>query len=252
MMEIERIRILGVPVDNIDMNASLDFIHQRIMNRKSPGYIVAINPEKVMVIRKDPFLQSFVEGAALLIADGVGVVLAGRFLFRKKLSRVTGVDLMDKLCDLAARNQYSIFLYGAKEDVNRQASEVLMAKYPKLRIAGRCHGYIKDADMPDLIERIKADDPDILFVALGSPKQEKWIQQYLSGLSVGICQGIGGTLDAVTGHVKRAPTYMQYCGLEWLYRLVKQPTRIRRQLNLLIFLWEMIKYKCIGPKQTNG
>lgn len=249
---IERIRILGVPVDVVDMSGAIAFVDMRIKTKQAPGYIVAINPEKVMVIRKDAFLQGFVEKASLLITDGIGVLIAGRFLLRKKMVRVTGVDLMEKLCELAEQKKYSIFLYGAKEEVNKEASEVLQCRFPDLRIAGRCNGYVDDTSMQELIKKINSVKPDILFVALGSPRQEKWIRTYLDGLDVGVCQGIGGTLDAITGHVKRAPRFFQNAGLEWLYRLAKQPARIGRQLNLVKFMWEVLKEKTRKNKYLAG
>ena len=159
--------------------------------------------------------------------------------------RVPGSELMPKLCELAARKGYGVFLFGSKEEVNQESAEKLVQRYPGLRIAGRANGYLKEEEMPKLVGRINASGAKILFVALGSPKQEQWIQKWLPQLDVGICQGIGGTLDTIVGTVKRAPPLFCRFGLEWFYRLITNPKRIRRQMVLPVFAWMVIKEKLL-------
>jgi N-acetylglucosaminyldiphosphoundecaprenol N-acetyl-beta-D-mannosaminyltransferase len=240
-----RTEVLGVPVDCITMDGALDFAERLIDDGSKGQYILAVNPEKVMVLRNNDALRKTFSGAAMLIPDGIGVVWAMRWLKGLNAFRVPGSELMPKLCELAARKGYGIFLFGSKEEVSRGAAEKLVQRYPGLRIAGRANGYLKEEEMPELIERINASGAEILFVALGSPKQEQWIQKWLPQLNVKICQGIGGTLDTIVGTVKRAPELFCRFGLEWFYRLITNPKRIRRQIVLPVFALRVLKEKIL-------
>jgi N-acetylglucosaminyldiphosphoundecaprenol N-acetyl-beta-D-mannosaminyltransferase len=243
MKQIERKRILGIPVDIVDMSQALTYIDHIIQSNEKDNYILAINAEKIIALQKDPFLKQMAENASLLVPDGIGAVLAVKLLYGIKISRVPGADLMQNICKEAARRGYRIFIYGAKEDVNKDAVERLKRTYPGLNIVGRCSGYISEEKMNELVNQINESGADILFVALGSPKQEKWMQDYLPRLNIKVCQGIGGTLDTIVGRVKRAPESFQKLGLEWLYRLLKEPRRIRRQLVLPVFVLKVFKEK---------
>jgi N-acetylglucosaminyldiphosphoundecaprenol N-acetyl-beta-D-mannosaminyltransferase len=238
---IERVRILGAPVDNVDMEGALSFVDEYVRNGKTGGYILAVNPEKVFVLRQRPLLKALFDRASLLVPDGIGVVLAVRLLYGRRTSRVPGADLMQNICRHAREKNYKIFVYGSKEEVNREAVARLRASFPGIRIVGRSDGYVSEDQMSHLLDSINKSEADILFVALGSPKQELWIDQYLSRLNVKICQGIGGTLDTLVGEVKRAPKIFRKAGLEWFYRLLSDPRRIRRQLVLPIFAIEVLK-----------
>jgi N-acetylglucosaminyldiphosphoundecaprenol N-acetyl-beta-D-mannosaminyltransferase len=147
---------------------------------------------------------------------------------------------MQAICAIAPERGYRIFVYGASEEVSADAVQKLRVRYPGINIVGRANGYVKEVDMPALVQRINALRPDILFVALGSPRQEEWLHRWLPELKVKVCQGIGGTLDTIVGRVKRAPAAWQRLGLEWLYRLVRQPSRIVRQAVLIRFVWDMV------------
>ncbi len=244
MIGIERKSILGVSVDMIDMNLAIAQINNLIKNNDKGNYIFAINAEKIIALQKDSFLKEMSEKATLLIPDGMGAVLAIRILYGIKVQRVPGVDLMHNICKEASKKGYKIFIYGAKEEVNREVVEKLYSIYPGINIVGRCNGYLSEEKMGDLVKKINESQADILFIALGSPKQEKWIQKYLPELtSVKICQGIGGTLDTIVGHVKRAPELLQKSALEWLYRLIKEPKRIRRQIIIPIFVLKILRAK---------
>lgn len=150
---------------------------------------------------------------------------------------------MQNICARSARKGHKLFIYGASEEVNKGAVAELERRYPGINIVGRANGYIKDEDMEGLVESINQSGADILFVALGSPRQERWMQAHLPNLRVKLCQGIGGTLDTITGRVARAPKAFQAVGLEWFYRLLKQPSRAKRQSKLLIFIWEVLLAK---------
>jgi N-acetylglucosaminyldiphosphoundecaprenol N-acetyl-beta-D-mannosaminyltransferase len=238
-----RTDVLGIPVDCVTMDGALDFAEHLTEGGSQGQYILAINPEKVMALLNDKALRETFQRAALLIPDGIGVVWAIRWLHGLKALRVPGAELMPRFCKMAARKGYGVFLFGSKEDVNREAAEKLQQKYPGLKIAGRANGYLNEEDMPGLIKQINASGAAILFVALGSPKQEQWIQKWCPELKVNICQGIGGTLDTIVGTVKRAPAVFCRLGLEWFYRLITNPQRIRRQIVLPLFAWRVIKEK---------
>jgi N-acetylglucosaminyldiphosphoundecaprenol N-acetyl-beta-D-mannosaminyltransferase len=240
---MNRVRILGVPVDCVNVTVALKNIEEIIAKGKSGHYIMAVNPEKVIAARKRPFLKKMFEQASFLLPDGIGVVMAMRMLHGIKNGRVAGADLMQKLCERAAKRGYRIFVYGAREAVNQKAVTILRERYPGLKIVGRCHGYVGEEQMDELIAAINASDADILFVALGSPKQEEWIDQHVGKLHVKVCQGIGGTLDVIAGNVKRAPGIFCALGLEWLYRLLAEPKRWKRQLVLPVFAGKVIQEK---------
>ncbi len=232
--------VLEVPVHPVTMSSVLQFIDDRVRSLSSPAYIVCANPEKLYQIRSVVWLRRFFEAADLVIPDGIGISIAARLIYGRKLTRVTGADLMQAICAVAPARNYRIFLYGSSEVTNRKAAEVLRQRHPGIDIVGVQHGYFPPEKMDDLIAGINDARPDILFVGLGSPRQEMWIRNHLPELKVKVIQGIGGTLDVVAGRVNRAPAWLQATGMEWLYRLLCQPSRIWRQLRLASFAWEVI------------
>ena len=203
---------------------------------------MAINPEKVCFARKDPSFGRIVRKANVHICDGIGTALAVRLLERRRIPRVTGVGLFFGLLAAAEREGLSVFLLGAKPETNEKAVAVLRSRYPNLKIAGRRHGYFDDSG--DVVDEINASGADFLFAALGSPRQERWLDANVAGLNVPVCMGVGGSFDILSGHVKRAPALCQKTGTEFLYRLVCEPRRWRRQLVLPSFglrvLWEAL------------
>lgn len=244
---MERVKVLGIPVDVVDMEAALAYVNESVRDNSQGKYILAVNPEKVFAINENSFLLDMFEKASLLVPDGIGIVMAIRMLHKKKVKRVPGSDLMPQICKQAAAAKHSVFIYGGAEDVNKKAVDILLKRYPGLKISGRSNGYVTTKDMNALIQKINESGSDILFVGLGSPKQEQWIAENLPKLNVKICQGIGGTLDTIAGTVRRAPLVFQKIGLEWFYRLIKEPSRFRRQLVLpkfaLLVLKERFKKK---------
>lgn len=230
-----RIDILGVPVDAVDMAGALDFLCEQVERGAGCATVFAVNPEKVMRARKDAALRDLLASATLLIPDGIGVVLAARWLGLGRLGRVPGSELMPNLCERAAARGYSVFLYGARPVVNEAAAAALQRRYPGLKIAGRQDGYLTEAEMLALVSAINASGADILFVALGSPRQEAWMHANAAALEVKVAQGVGGTFDVVAGHVNRAPPLFLALNLEWLYRLLREPRRAWRQWALVEF-----------------
>lgn len=232
--------ILGVQVNTENYDELIPKVFQNIDDKKK-SLVVAINPEKLMKAKDDPELKALLNRAEFQIPDGIGVIIASKLQKGNITSRVTGVDMMDRIVREAARTQKSIFLYGAKPGIADKAANKLIETYPELIVAGTQDGYEKDNDK--VIETINQAQPDILFVAMGSPKQEQWIEQHREELHPILYQGVGGSFDVLAGNVKRAPAVFQRFGAEWLYRLLKEPSRLKRQMNLPKFLFVVFTRK---------
>jgi N-acetylglucosaminyldiphosphoundecaprenol N-acetyl-beta-D-mannosaminyltransferase len=239
-----RLKILNVWVDPVDMGSALERVERFVEEGNRPHSVFAVNPEKNFSVPRDPQLHKVFSEADLLIPDGIGVVMAARILYRVRLARVPGVEMMEEICRLSARKKYKVFIYGAKEEVSAKATAELQKRYPDLEIAGRANGYVSQERMPELIEQINNSGAQVLFLALGSPRQENWFASYADKLhTVRVCQGIGGTLDTIAGNVKRAPQFWCRLNLEWLYRLMSEPKRIARQKVLPVFAYMVFRRK---------
>lgn len=228
-----RTDVLGVGFDNVTMDEALSRASE-LMDSPGADYIVTPNPEIVMVCREDREVRLAVEGASLVLPDGIGVIYGAKILGRPLREKVPGADFAEKLMARMAKSGGSVYLLGAKPGVAELAGERLSEKYPGLRIAGTADGYFDD-DGP-VIEAINAARPDFLLVCLGAPKQEKWMAANRDKLRVPLMAGLGGSLDVYAGVVRRAPEVWQRLNLEWLYRLIKQPSRIGRMMKLPQFL----------------
>lgn len=237
---IERTSVLGVPVDALTMATALERAVELAKDRTTPSYVVAINPEKTFAIRQSAELAQFVQNAALALPDGVGVVWASRLLNGRKIERVPGADLAEAVCARSGVEGLNLFFYGAKEESSVAAVAELRRRYPDVRIVGRRNGYVKIEEMDALAQEIADSNADVLLVALGSPRQERWIREYAARTKVGLCLGVGGTLDTFAGTVKRAPLSWQKMNLEWLYRLLKQPSRLWRCRLLAYYAAEVL------------
>lgn len=241
-----RLNILNVWVDPVDMNGALERVERFIEEGDRPHSLFAVNPEKNFSVPRDPQLHRVFRDADLLIPDGIGVVMAARILYRVRMARVPGVEMMEEICRLSAQKGYKVFIYGAKEEVNARSVEILQKRYPSLEIVGRANGFVASEEMPTLIDQINASGAQVLFLALGSPRQENWYAKYADRLqTVRVCQGIGGTLDTIAGTVKRAPQFWCRHNLEWLYRLLAEPQRIARQKVLPVFAYRVLRTKLI-------
>jgi N-acetylglucosaminyldiphosphoundecaprenol N-acetyl-beta-D-mannosaminyltransferase len=245
-METQRIEVLGVPVDCVDFPGALSAIEARLDARRKTT-VFAVNPEKIIRAQRDPGLRDCLAGAGLLIPDGIGVVVAARWLGIGAMARVPGSELMPALCELAARRGEGVFLYGAGPEINRRAAEVLERRYPGLTVAGRRDGYLPEGEWPRLIADINGSGAVFLFVALGSPRQEFWIARHAPELRTLVCQGVGGTFDVLAGRVRRAPAAFRKIHLEWFYRLAADPKRLPRQTALPRFAWQVLRQRLAGP-----
>lgn len=238
-----RIEVLGAPLDCVDLSDALCVVDEMIKTGH-PNTIIALNPEKVIKAQSDPVLLNWLNSACLVIPDGIGVVIAARLLNNVKLSRVPGADLMPAICEKSITKKYKLFLYGSSPETIARTVDVLHVTYQGIDIAGYQHGYLPENEMPKLIEHINQSGANILFVALGSPKQELWMDKYLDKCeNIRVCQGVGGTFDVIAGTVKRAPKIFRDLNCEWLYRLLSQPARIFRQTALPKFAYRVIQKK---------
>ncbi len=234
---MKKAKILGVKVDHVTMEQAISRIVEMVAQPK-PHLIVTANSEMVMMANDDPLLYEIIERADLVVPDGIGVIWASRLLSNALPQRVPGVELMQSLVAESAVHQWRIFLLGAEPGIADQAAQAIQAAYPAVNIVGTHHGYFKQNHTEQhVLSLIKASKPDILFIALGVPKQEKWAAAHLAKLGVPAAIGVGGSFQIFAGTVQRAPLWMRRVGLEWFYRLLKQPWRIKRMSVLPRFVF---------------
>jgi N-acetylglucosaminyldiphosphoundecaprenol N-acetyl-beta-D-mannosaminyltransferase len=239
----ERLHILGVPVDAATFDSLLAAIAGWIEAGDGPYQICTVSPEFVMIAQDDPAFMRVLHQADLCVPDGVGLLFAARYLGHPLPERVTGSDGVPVIAAQAAQRGWSLFLLGAAPGVAEQAAARLVADNPGLYIAGTYAGSPHPDDEDAIIDRVNASGADILFVAYGAPRQDKWIARNRDRLRVPVAMGVGGTFDFLAGTVPRAPRWMRKLALEWLYRLYKQPWRWRRMLRLPRFVWAVMVSK---------
>ncbi len=234
--EEERLDMLGVPLARIDMEGALARIDQFVEER-SPHMVVTSDTPSIVRAHDDAEYQEIVQAADMVTADGRGVLWMARVLGLPVTERVSGVDLVERICARARDKGYSVYFLGAMPGVAEEAARALETRCPGLKIAGIQHGYFTPEEEPEIVRQIAAAKPDIIFVALGAPRQEKWIHQHMTELQVPVAIGVGGSLDVFAGRVPRAPQWMQKMGLEWLYRVLREPKRLPRMWALPRLLW---------------
>ncbi|MDX1993257.1 MAG: WecB/TagA/CpsF family glycosyltransferase [bacterium] len=228
----DRLHILGIPVDSITYPQWLDVIAAWVQQNGRARQVCTINPEFVMMAQRDPNFRNILKRAHLCIPDGIGLLLAARWMGRPLPERVTGSDGVPKIAERAVREGWRLFLLGAAPGVAEKAAAVLQRDYPGLQIAGVYSGSPAPDEEDAIVERVNASRANILFVAYGAPNQDKWIARNLPRLKVQMAMGVGGTFDFIAGIIPRAPVWMRRAGLEWLYRLYLQPRRIGRMMRL--------------------
>jgi N-acetylglucosaminyldiphosphoundecaprenol N-acetyl-beta-D-mannosaminyltransferase len=227
-MTRQRIELMGCLVDNLTMEETLETIAGFIASGR-PHQHVVVNVDKLVKARDDAGLRRIINECALINADGMPVVWASRLLGKPLKERVAGVDLFESLMQRSAQQGWRVFLLGAREEVVSKVKSIYEQKYPGLVVAGYRNGYWKDDNEPAVVEQIKASRADILFVAISSPKKERFLGQYQNEMKIPFAMGVGGTFDVAAGKVKRAPIWMQKVGLEWFYRFLQEPRRMFRR-----------------------
>ncbi|GIP36545.1 WecB/TagA/CpsF family glycosyltransferase [Paenibacillus sp. J2TS4] len=227
------VRIMGVPVAKLSMDQTVQWLTERL---KTGGtelcHVVTANPEMVMNQQHDQELKQIIHEAELVTPDGIGMVMAAKWKGEPVPERVTGYDLLLRLLEAGGQHGWSFYFLGTDEETNRKAVEIIRNRYPGVQIAGSHHGFFAPEEEDRLVTEIRKAQPDFLIVALGIPRAEKWIHHYKNQLGAKVAIGVGGSLDVIAGKVKGAPEIWKRLNLEWLYRLLRQPSRWRRQLVL--------------------
>lgn len=238
-------QVMTIAFDNITMEEAVGTAMGYIAAR-SRCRVVTPNAEFALEAKKNPRFLKILNTSQLVLADGISVVLASKIIGDPMQGRVTGVGFAQALAAAMAKEGKSLYLLGAKPGVAEQAAEKLLETYPGLKIAGTHDGYFKEEG--PVVDAINAAKPDALLVCLGAPKQEYFMEEHDSELEVPVMAGLGGSMDVLAGNVQRAPEFFQKYGLEWLYRLCKEPKRWKRMIKLPLYLWDAVIWKIKGGK----
>lgn len=238
---LDTVNILGIPFFNTTMDDFIKIIDDRMHNQEKT-FIVTANPEIVMHTKEDAQFKNILQEANYIIPDGIGIVKAAKTLGQPLPERVAGYDTMLRLLEVANKEKKRVYFFGAKEENLKKMLAKIEEMYPNLIIAGSHHGYYDPKD-ETVIREIQETEPDFIFVALGFPRQEKWIDANIHKCKSGVFMGVGGSFDVISGTVKRAPKIWRSLHIEWLYRLVSQPSRWRRMLAIPKFMMEVRKSK---------
>lgn len=241
-MNIEKVTILGIPVARLTMEEVLVWATDTVKEGK-PAHVVTANAEIIYRAHRDPQLGEILRQAALVTADGSGVVWASRYLGAPTPERVTGVELTERLLALAEEKGWGVYFLGAKQEVVERAVKNVLIRHKGLKISGYRDGYFTKQENDQVMSNIDRVKPHILLAALGSPKQEYFIRELQARFQIPLAIGVGGTFDVLAGTVQRAPAWFQRHGLEWLYRLLKEPSRFGRMLALPRFVLAVITQK---------
>lgn len=223
-----RVRLLGLPLDLLDMQATLATVESLVDSGQATQHVV-LNASKVVQAQGDVELRRAIEGCEVVNADGMSIVWAGRFLGIPVPERVAGIDLMDQLLGLAARRGWPVYFLGARQSVLEQTVAAERQRHPGLNVAGFRNGYWSPAEEDEVVRQVAAAKPTLLFVAMPSPKKEQFLARHRAVLRVPFVMGVGGSFDVVAGLTRRAPGWMQRNGLEWAYRLRQEPRRMAKR-----------------------
>jgi N-acetylglucosaminyldiphosphoundecaprenol N-acetyl-beta-D-mannosaminyltransferase len=233
---VDRVEILGCKLDVLDATQATAQI--LAFAREGAGaQIVTLGTEMVVYAQKDERFRELVNASALSLCDTVGVLSVARRRGADLHERVTGIELVERVCAQAAHEELPVYFLGGAEGAAADAAAIMEARCPGLIVAGARNGFFTDDEVGGVVDEIRAGGAKLLFVGLGSPRQEFWLAEHLRATGAGAAIGVGGSFDVLGGRVMRAPRLMRRFGLEWLYRLVKEPHRWRRQLALPYFVW---------------
>ncbi|EAZ83566.1 WecB/TagA/CpsF family glycosyltransferase [Lysinibacillus fusiformis] len=235
---------MGVPFLHISQQGFVDLLVNRI-EQQEKTFVVTANPEVVMQANENPTVKGYLNQATYICADGIGVVKAAQILGDSLPERVTGYDTMVKLLEVGQQKRFKIYLLGAQKETIEKTIANIHKNYPNVEVVGYHDGFF-DWNNNHIADDIAALQPDLVFVALGVPRQEKWITENLDKFSKGVFIGVGGSFDVIAGTVKRAPVIWQKLNLEWLYRLLRQPSRFIRMLVLPRFALKVFSLKLRG------
>lgn len=237
----DTITILGVPIDNVTLE-EVGTITEKLIkeSNKTCKMVFAPNVEFIMMAQKDRDFFNLLQESSLSTPDSIGVILGAKLQKKAFKERIPGQSYFRKVIELSNEKGYSIYLLGGEPGIPEKAKENLEKLYPNVNIVGLHNGYFDKNVEKEIINEINSLQPNVLFVALGAPKQEKWIKEHNSELKVDIAAGQGGTYDYEAGKIKRAPVWVQKVGMEWFWRLLREPSRIKRQLVLPVYLLKVL------------
>lgn len=228
---MNKVDILGVLVDKVNITEAVEKIME-MLSENRPHAVYTPNSEIIMLAYKDEEFKEVLNSADMLTADGIGVVYASKILHNPIEERAAGYDIACGVIEKIAETGHGLYLFGGKPGVAEKAKENIEKQYPFLRVVGTHDGYFDESRLPEIIDDINSSGAEILFVCLGAPAQEKWIYNNMHKLKVRVSMGVGGSIDVLAGVAERAPEKWCNMGLEWLYRLLKQPKRFFRMLAL--------------------
>lgn len=245
MNKLPRINILGVPVNPLTMDEALNYLTSCIEAKKTTNVVTA-NAEIIMLGHNDSAYAKILQSASCVLPDGAGTVWGGRKLGFHVPERVAGFDLFLELMKASGEKNFKVYFFGSAPGVAEAAKEKCLKMFPGVNIVGCRNGFFTEADNSNIIANINASGAEVLFVALGAPKQEIWIAQHSQSLKPFLRIGIGGSFDVLAGKMQRAPKWMQEASLEWLFRLYKQPSRLGRMMVLPKFVIKILEAKYSG------
>jgi len=245
-----RIEMMGCLIDNLSMKETLQKIEAFIQSRR-PHQHAAVNADKLRKASKDPELRRIINECALINVDGVPVVWASRLLGKPLKERVAGIDLFEFLVKRAAEKGWRVFFLGAREESVQALKALYEKRFPHLQVAGYRNGYWRSEEETSVVKLIADSRPDLLFVAMSSPKKEQFLGRYQAEMKVPFAMGVGGSFDVAVGKAKRAPMWMRQYGLEWFFRFLQEPRRMFRRyfIDGTYFFWLLLKELLGKPRR---
>ena len=220
-----RIKVLGINIDPLTMRETVDAVERYVLGKRAL-HLMGVNADKINQCHTDEKIKKIVNDSGIINADGASVVLASKFLGTPVPERVAGIDLMQSLLELSNNKGYSVYFFGAKEEILQDMLKAFKNDYPNLIVVGYRNGYFSADDEQDIQEDIREKNPDFVFVGITSPKKEYIIQKFMDNGVNSVFMGVGGSFDVLSGHIQRAPLWMQKSNLEWLFRVANEPKRL--------------------------
>ncbi len=249
MTKNNRLKFFHSEIDPLTMPETLGVVETIIQERKLTQHVV-VNVAKLVLMQKDKGLRDIVNSCGLVNADGQGIVWGAKLLGLNIPERVAGIDLFLSIVKLAAEKNYKLYFLGAKDEVVRKVVDIFQTQYPSLKVAGFRNGYFAQEEEAEIVDDIRSSQADVVFVAMGSPQKEVFLNKHIKNMNVPFVMGVGGSFDVVAGVTKRAPLWMQKCGLEWFYRFLCEPRRMwKRYLVTNTLFLGMILKALVTPRR---
>ncbi|GAB4455796.1 MAG: hypothetical protein OHK0029_12480 [Armatimonadaceae bacterium] len=244
----DTVTLLGIPVDNVTMTEAVEWITERLDQRENPAQVSFVNADCANIAYKNTAYRSVLQDSEFVLADGIGMKLAGKLLRREIKQNVNGTDLFPRLCAALEGTEHSIYFLGGQPEIPERVAQWVQTHYPQVRIAGTQHGYFAPEDEGAVIQQIRASGASLLLVAFGAPRQDMWVAEHLAATGVAVGMGVGGLFDFYSGNKPRAPQWVREMGMEWLFRLLVEPRRLwkRYVVGNVIFLSHVLRERLHG------